>query len=68
MAFHNRHDELEAALSKAKKMKKMKNNMKLLLVSLIVLMLERVFDFLFSLSTGYGFYRRPGYNGSNPDC
>ena len=65
---HIRHDELEAALSKAKKMKKLKNNMKLLLVSLIVLIIERVFDLLFSLSTGYGFYRRPANNGSNPDC
>ena len=66
--FHNRHVELEAALSKAKKMKKLKNNMKLLLISLIVLILERVCDFLFSLSTGYGFYGIPGNNGSNPDC
>ena len=68
--FHNRHVELEASLSKAKKMKKLKNNMKLLLISLIVLILERVCDFLFSLSTGYGFYRRPAniLNGSNPDC
>ena len=36
-------------MSKAKKMKKLKNNMKLLLVSLIVLMIERVFDFLYKL-------------------
>ena len=32
--------------------------MKLLLIALIVLILERVFDFLFSFSTGYRFYRR----------
>ena len=64
--YVSRHVELEAALSKAKKIKKLKNNLKLVLVSLIVLILERVFDFLFSLFTGYG--KRPGIMGSNPNC
>ena len=50
----------------------MKNNMKLLLIALIVLILERVFDFLFSFSTGYRFYRRSddgsGENPEFPEC
>ena len=63
-----RHLELETALKKERRIKKFKNNIKILMIALIVLFIDRMSNFMLSLSTGYKFYRRPDLSGLNPEC
>ena len=50
-----RHEELEVTVRKEESVKKLKKNMKLLMIALIVLGIEKFFDFILALASSSSF-------------
>ena len=47
----SRHDDLEVTARKEKSVRKLKKNMKLVMIALIVLGIEKLFDFILALAS-----------------
>ena len=47
----NRHEDLEITVRKEASIRKLKKNLKLVMIALIVLGIEKVFDFLLALAS-----------------
>ena len=50
-----RHDDLEVTARKEKSVRKLKKNMKLVMIALIVLGIEKLFDFILALASTSSF-------------